>query len=250
MNTLQITNPFGAPVYHEETVASTMDTARSLAAAGAAHGTVITADFQTAGRGRIRGRPWLMDKKINLAFTIILRYNGAEAIPPALTLRAGLALAEAIEDFAPALAGRVLIKWPNDIMLDSKKAAGILTEADGAAVFIGIGVNVAQKQFADELREKAASLSLALQRDICAEERFVLLEIFLGKFYRELKGADWKSRLSGRLYKMGEPVIFAEGAAGCGTEFHGRLAGIGDGGELLIEGEGGARSFVTGELRF
>ncbi|MDR1858843.1 MAG: hypothetical protein LBQ69_05185, partial [Treponema sp.] len=116
MRRLAVPNPFNAPVYHEQAVSSTMDVSRVLAQSGKPHGTVITADYQRAGRGRVRGRSWDSSKD-GLYFTILLRYPRAEDIPPALTLRAGLAVALAIEDFAPALAGTVLVKWPNDIML-------------------------------------------------------------------------------------------------------------------------------------
>ncbi|MDR1574718.1 MAG: biotin--[acetyl-CoA-carboxylase] ligase [Treponema sp.] len=262
MRQLAILNPFDAPVYHEETVSSTMDVSRGLAAEGAPHGTVIAADFQEAGRGR-RERPWNMERG-NIPFTVLLRYGNIEAIPPALTLRTGLAVALAIEELVPGLAGAVTVKWPNDIMIraaldtGAKKAAGILAEAAGGTVHIGIGINVAQREFPLSLRDKATSISLAAGRRIAPEARFTLLETVLSRLYRELEapdekagGADWRGRLEERLYKKGEQVCFIEGAAGSDRIVEGRLAGIGSGGELLItpQGETRARPFVTGELR-
>jgi BirA family biotin operon repressor/biotin-[acetyl-CoA-carboxylase] ligase len=256
MRQLSIYSPFHAPVYHEETVASTMDVSRLLAAQGEPHGTVITADFQQAGRGRVRDRCWNMEKLTSLPFTILLRYPQIESIPAALTLRTGLAAARAIEDFAPALAGKVRIKWPNDIMIDARKAAGILTEAGGGTVFIGIGVNMAQKQFPAALQNKAVSIGLAAGINITSEKRFTLLEKILACLYDEIEpprgaAAGWQSRLERRLYKKGEQVRFAEGAAGSEKITEGRLAGLGPGGELLIvpNGESVTRSFITGELR-
>ena len=251
MKRLSVHNPFNAPVYHEETVGSTMDISRILARNGEPHGTVITADFQTAGRGRSE-RSWNMDKNTNLPFTILLRYLNIEAIPAALTLRAGLAAALGIEDFAPSLSGAVKIKWPNDIMIGSKKAAGILAEAEAGNVHIGIGINVGQKEFTGDLNKKAASISLALGREIAAGERFVLLEKILARLYGELEtaaGKDWRGRIEQRLYKKDEQISFIEGAADSGTVIKGRLAGIGPAGELLLEGESGTRSFITGELQ-
>jgi BirA family biotin operon repressor/biotin-[acetyl-CoA-carboxylase] ligase len=248
---MKIANPFNAPVYHEESVSSTMDISRSLAAQGSPHGTVVAADFQEAGRGRIHGRAWRMEKELSLPFTVLLRYNRIEDIPAALTLRAGLAVSLAIEDFAPVLHGKVQVKWPNDIIIDAKKAAGILCEGDGT-VHVGIGINFAQKEFPAELREKAVSIALAAKSDYTPEQRFVLLEKILSRLYEELQGAeDWKNRLEERLYKIDEQVLFIEGAAESGKEIRGRLTGIGEGGELLItaEGETEARAFVTGELR-
>ena len=264
MRHLAMLNLFNAPVYHEETVSSTMDVSRALAAEGAPHGTVITADFQEAGRGRGRERPWDMERGNNMPFTILLRYGKIEGVPRALTLRTGLAVALAIEDFVPSLAGVVTIKWPNDIMIRAsgkvQKAAGILTEAEGGTVYIGVGINVAQSEFPLPLRDKATSISLAAGRQIAPTARFTLLEKILSRLYGELEApdgkaggasSDWRERLEGRLYKKGETVCFIEGAAGSDRVVEGRLAGIGPGGELLIapQGETQPRPFITGELR-
>ncbi|GHU92892.1 hypothetical protein FACS189479_03050 [Spirochaetia bacterium] len=268
MQQLDLFNPFGAPVYHAATVSSTMDESRLLAEQGLPHGTVISADFQEAGRGRLRSRPWQADRGKNLFFTILLRYPKIEVIPQAITLKTGLAIARAIEDFAPPLAGRVQVKWPNDIMIDSggsaRKIAGILTEGDGKQVFIGIGVNVAQTEFPPELRSRAGSIALALEAVTgtaaasSPEFRFSLLEKILARLYGELEtakaeggSASWRERLTGRLYRRGEQVCFVDGAADSGKEVAGVLAGIGSGGELLIipNGESEAQAFVTGELR-
>jgi len=255
MTRLNIRNPFNAPVYHEETVTSTMDVSRALAVADEKHGAVITADFQEAGRGRGQDRSWQMNRGENLAFTLLLRYPRAEDIPSALTLRIGLAVSLAIEDFAPSLRGSVMVKWPNDILIGEKKTAGILCEADGGNVHAGIGINVAQKEFPEHLREKATSIALAAGMNIAPDDRFLLLEKILARLFSELEttaGADWKGRLKQRLYKNGEQVVFVEGEAGSGREVKGRLAGIGESGELLIvsEGETQPREFVTGELVF
>jgi BirA family biotin operon repressor/biotin-[acetyl-CoA-carboxylase] ligase len=255
MTKLNIRSPFNAPVYHEETVSSTMDVSRALASSGEPHGTVITADFQEAGRGRGQ-RVWQMNRGENLPLTLLLRYPLIEDIPPALTLRAGLAVSLAVEDFVPCLRSRVKVKWPNDIMIDDKKNAGILCEAGGGIVLAGIGVNVAQKEFPDGLREKATSIALSAQEDIEPDARFILLEKILVRLFDELNAprsvTDWKARLEERLYRNGGQVVFIEGEAGSGREVRGRLSGIGEGGELLIlaDGETRPRPFVTGELRF
>ncbi|MDR2049186.1 MAG: biotin--[acetyl-CoA-carboxylase] ligase family protein [Treponema sp.] len=301
---LDIANPFGAPVYYRENLTSTMDAARALVLSGlpefgeppgpsAPHGTVIVAGYQSAGRGRA-GRPWNMGRGESLPLTLILRYPALTAIPQCLTLRAGLALSLAIEDFVeiaapPALpAGRVLVKWPNDIMLiqtdgRGKKAAGILAEAagfsgdSGGTVYLGMGINIAQGEFPPELERKACSIAGTL----CPEEsgagpfraklakgRFILLEKILVRLYDELEGSgpekaqpgtypaaadavkqtSWRERLLQRLYMRGKPVRFFPGAAGSGGAVKGVLAGVGDAGELLIAVDGEDRSFVTGEL--
>lgn len=271
----QIVNPFGVPVYYRDTVTSTMDEARVLAAGGAEHGTVITADYQSSGRGR-SSRAWIMNRGENLSFTVILRYKILEEVPPCLTLKAGLALSFAIEDFAPALRGAVQVKWPNDIMLLQKngrgrKTAGILTEAVGGTVFLGVGINAAQTAFPPELSDKATSISLTLygglddsvfRRKTAAltERRFILLEAVLSRLCEELElsgrepgtkqgpeqGPDtgWRERLETRLYMKGRRIQFIPGApAECiaGKEslpkdrlIRGILQGIGENGEIRI----------------
>ena len=259
MKTLDLKNPFGARIYHEDTVSSTFDIARDLAANGEKHGTVITADFQEAGRGR-HNRSWAAERARNLMFTIMLRFGDISSIPKALTLKTGLAVSLAIEDLAPPLAGQVLVKWPNDVMIYSGKmraafkAAGILTEGDGNNVYIGIGVNVAQKEFPEECRSKAGSI-IQVCPDLDESARFVLLEQILSRLYMEIEtGSEqnetWRNRLSKRLYKKGENVTFVEGTAGSGRLVEGTLSGIGPDGELLIipRGEKTETAFVTGEL--
>jgi len=257
MTSLKIRNPFNAPVYYEETVSSTMDVSRNLARENSPHGSVILADFQEAGRGRKQDRRWEMERGANLSFTILLRFSGIDDIPPSLTLRAGLAVCLAIEDFAPCLQGSCLVKWPNDILIKPirgegyKKAVGILCEADGGNVHLGIGINTAQKEFPSHLRDKAVSVALAADRDISQDERYVLLEKILSRLYSELGAANnWKLRLEQKLYKRNEQVLFIEGAADSGKEIKGRFIGITEIGELLIipDGEMQARPFITGEL--
>jgi len=251
-----------------------MEVSRFLAQNNAPHGTVITADFQEAGRGRTHERRWETENGSALAFTILLRFpnrcgNAAGiAIPSGLTLRAGLAAALAIEDFAPMLSGKTLIKWPNDILLpgsasDGKpsalKAAGILAEAENGNVHIGIGVNVSQKQMPAFLRGKATSISAAAVVDYDSGDRYKLLERILLRLRDEIEnakgeidsGADgWRSRTEARLYKKGGQVCFAKGAADSGDFVTGVLAGIGVEGELLIlpQGETAPLSFTAGEI--
>jgi hypothetical protein len=114
---------------------------------------------------------------------------------------------------------------------------------------------VAQRDFPAFLRDKATSISLAAGRDIAGEARFTLLEKVLIRLRDELEsphsdGVAWRGRIEARLYKKGELVRFAEGAAESNSIVEGRLMGIGPGGELLIapQGENGTRSFLAGEL--
>jgi BirA family biotin operon repressor/biotin-[acetyl-CoA-carboxylase] ligase len=259
---LDIHNPFNAPVYHEEIVDSTMEVSLFLVQNNAGHGAVITADFQEKGRGRIPGRHWEMERGSALAFTILLRFPDKYgfAIPKGLTLRVGLAAALAIEDFAPILTGKALIKWPNDILLPSLsnkpsylKAAGILAEADSDSARIGIGVNISQKQMPDFLRGKATSISLASGEEYNAGDRYKLLEKILSRLHDEIEttaSGHWRERVEARLYKKGEHICFAKGAADSGELVTGTLVGIGPEGELLIipPGETEPLAFTAGEI--
>jgi BirA family biotin operon repressor/biotin-[acetyl-CoA-carboxylase] ligase len=252
-----------------------MDISREHASKGESTGSVVVADFQEAGRGRGCDRSWEMEEQQGLSFTLLLRFPRIEDIPPALTLRVGLAVSCAVEEFSPTLKEKVFVKWPNDIIIDSRKIAGILCEADGGNVHVGIGINVAQKQFPQGLVQKATSIALAAGTDIMPDARFCLLEKILTQLYRELNStswqpacwqpvswqpACWQRRLEQRLYKKGEQVVFIPGIVGnsvadndvAGNEaVHGILTGIGSGGELLItpDGEPNPRPFITGELK-
>ena len=287
MNTLSVNNPFGAPVYFKETVTSTMDEARLLV--NEPSGTVIAADEQSTGRGRA-GRPWKTGKGKSLSFTVILHYGTIPAIPPCLTLKAGLAVSCAIEDFieefaafvlgaqkpTPAgkvsLCGKILVKWPNDVMLPGRdglgrKAAGILTEAEDGTVYIGIGVNIAQKSFPPELAVKACSIAQALPElppwnnegaASLAERRFTLLEMILSRLYKELETpdcvSDWRKRLEEKLYMKGQKVSFIPGLpeelAGKSSIIAGTLQGVEEnGGICIVQDSGDVFSCMNGELK-
>jgi BirA family biotin operon repressor/biotin-[acetyl-CoA-carboxylase] ligase len=254
MDFLSILNPWKAPIYYHETLSSTMDESRRLAAGGEPHGTVVIADYQEAGRGRT-GRLWNADRGKNLFFTVILRYPDIPSFPRALTLRTGLAVSLAVEDFAPILQGAVLVKWPNDIMIDSRKTAGILTETDGKTVYIGIGVNAAQTVFPGDISAKAGSILLALRARKFPDfglDRAALLERILARLHGELASAGpWRERLEERLYMRDRRVSFIPGGADSGRRVEGVLSGIGTEGELLIipEGKTASEAYVTGELR-
>ena len=148
---------FGHPHRHYRSTDSTNSRARELAAAGAPHGTVVTAAEQTAGRGR-QGRSWTAPPGKALLYSAILR--PLEERHATLPLAVPLAVCEAAEDLRPDLGCKV--KWPNDVFAEDRKLAGILIEArphDGWAV-IGVGMNlsISRDEFPPELRDRAISL--------------------------------------------------------------------------------------------
>ena len=135
----------GEPREHHETIGSTNARARKLADKGATHGTLVTADEQTKGRGR-QGRTWVTPPGVAIAASLVLR-----EFDDLLPLRAGLAVADVAGPDA-------LVKWPNDVWLDGRKVAGILAESKASEwAVLGIGVNVAVDVAA--LPEEAAEVA-------------------------------------------------------------------------------------------
>lgn len=153
----------GQPARHLDAVGSTMTEAAAWAADGAPHGALVTARTQTAGRGR-HGRAWLDAPGDSLLLSLVLR-PGTLGLPTErlglIALAAGLALAEAVR----ALGADAVVKWPNDVVVDGRKLAGVLAEArsgaGGIAVVLGVGLNVAQTGFPPEVADRATSLRLA-----------------------------------------------------------------------------------------
>ncbi len=126
-------------VRHYESLGSTNDEARRLADAGAAHGTVVAAREQTAGRGRV-GRSWVSPPG-NLYLSVLLRLDLPPARRAELSFVAALAVFDLVDAVLPG--SRVMLKWPNDVLVEDAKISGILVEQADAATIVGIGVNVA-----------------------------------------------------------------------------------------------------------
>ncbi len=201
----------GFPRAHFRRVDSTNERARALASGGAPHGALVTADEQTAGRGR-QGRTWLAPPGSALLCSLVLRD------PPALLpLAAGVAVAEAV---GPA----ARLKWPNDVLVNGAKVAGILVEGrpqEGWAV-LGIGINVAldTAQLPPEVRERAGSLGLS------SAEREPVLQRVLAALERWIAAPDEEMLDAfGRLDALrGRHVSWAGGAGeGAGIDGRGRL---------------------------
>jgi len=149
----------GWRIHHYAEVGSTQEVAEQLALDGAAHGSVVIAESQTAGHGRL-GREWFSPPGVNLHATVILRPEMAPADVPVLGLVAGVAMAEAVESVAPGLPG---LKWPNDLWLRGKKAGGIIAQllaGTAPCVLLGFGLNLNlnARQVPQELREIATSV--------------------------------------------------------------------------------------------
>ncbi|MDR2602482.1 MAG: biotin--[acetyl-CoA-carboxylase] ligase [Spirochaetaceae bacterium] len=242
-------NIFNAPIHHIKICGSSMDEARLLVKErGAETGTVIITDFQKNGRGRKPSRVWEAEEGLSLLCTIIMRYKDFYDMPKALPLQTGMCVLKAVVKTAPSLRGKTFVKWPNDVMVNGKKAAGILCETDGSYCLIGIGVNVAQKTFPVK---NAASLLTESADEINSESRFILLEHILEHIFYDIKrGDDWIEELNKNLYMKENYISFMKGEADSGKIVRGILKGVGENGELVVfcEDENKIKKFVSGEI--
>ena len=127
-------------------------------------GDVFTADYQTAGRGRLDHR-WLSRPGANLMMSAVV---GVEGLDPAhvatLPLVAGLSVVEAVASLLGDASPPAALKWPNDVLVGGRKIAGILCERNGDAVVVGIGVNVGEREFPSEIAARATSFAALVRR--------------------------------------------------------------------------------------
>lgn len=236
-------------IVHRTTIDSTNRLAAELARGGAAEGTTVVAEQQTAGRGRL-GRTWVSPASVNLYASIVLKPRIPPLEVPRLTLVAGLAVAEAIRDSGPF---DPRIKWPNDVLLDGRKVAGILTELEAEAdrvrfVIVGIGVNLnAMKgDFPPELRTKATSLALASGAPV---DRAA----FAGRLLTRLEAA-YAAFLDGGFAALRHRYEELHGLVGLAVTIDGTpplagtVRGVDDGGALLVESAGAIERVVSGEV--
>ncbi|CAB4878628.1 MAG: biotin--[acetyl-CoA-carboxylase] ligase [Actinobacteria bacterium] len=222
--------PLGLPRVHHREINSTNDAARALAAAGAPHGTLVTAQAQSEGRGR-QGRVWSAVTGSSLICTVILRD------PPALLpLAAGVAVAETLAEFGHD----AQLKWPNDVLIEERKVAGILAEgrpSEGwAIVGIGLNVAVALTDLPEELQLTAATMGLG------ADDVEPVLDTLLRKLSLGLQQSDTEllAAFNERDVLLGRQVKWSGGVGiGAGIDGTGRLIVTGDDGirHLLDAGE-------------
>jgi len=226
-----------------ESLPSTNTELARLASEGAAEGLAILADEQTAGRGRLQ-RAWSSPKGAGLYFSLLLR----PAIPqdqwPLITFVAALAVGDALREAAGV---ETDIKWPNDLLSGERKICGILAEAIdtplGRSVILGIGINLTQRAFPEELADVATSVAEASGRQPDRETILAALLRALSRWYsllhepagREKIVAAWTSRSS---YAKGRLVQVSNG----NEVWQGTTCGIEDDGALRLD-------TATGEIK-
>jgi len=229
---------------------STMSEASSLAAAGAASGTVVGAEEQTAGQGRL-GRSWHSEPGSGLYVSVILRHQFTPANLPVVTLALGLAVSNAIFQATDLACD---LRWPNDVLIPSKKSegkcAGTLSQLEGSAIIAGIGINVNHSRLPVELGAIATSLRIASGR-IHSRERLLLKLLPNIDRYCALLERDGRepilemfsrasSYVSGRRVRVDQE----------GSTLRGTTAGLNDSGFLMLRDDGGRdHQIVAGGVR-
>jgi BirA family biotin operon repressor/biotin-[acetyl-CoA-carboxylase] ligase len=235
-------------VYVFPTVTSTNDVAKKLAAEGLP--ALVAAETQTRGRGRF-SREWLSPAG-GLWFSMLLFPD----LPPEriglITLAAGLAVAQAVEERAGL---KPDLLWPNDVMLNGKKVCGILCEGKGKAVISGIGLNLNQTSFPTELPD-ATSLFLLTRAN---HDRFEMMLAICEGFYHRLDELKTGStlpligELKSRMPMLGRPVTVETSWVGLGSlaprQVLGTALDLNENGELLVQTRDGAtRTFSAGKV--
>jgi BirA family transcriptional regulator, biotin operon repressor / biotin---[acetyl-CoA-carboxylase] ligase len=228
-------------VRHYDSIGSTNDEAQRLAAAGVPHGTVVHADEQTAGRGRL-SRRWLSPPG-NLYLSIVLRPD----IPTARTIEIGFLAALAVADAVDALLPRQVratLKWPNDVLANDGKIAGILVEQADGALVLGIGLDVLQAPSGVSHKVSTivgcgglATVDGARDRVLSALANW--LEIWHQDGFAPIRTA-WLARA----HPVGSSLNVRQG-----DQFvSGRFAGIDTDGALLLDTPQGRQRIVAGDV--
>lgn len=240
----------GRRVYRYQSVDSTQNLAADLGRRDEAEGAVVVAEEQTGGRGR-RGRTWFSPSGGGLWFSVLLRPRLDPSLVPLVTLSAGVALARAVRDVTGLDA---VIKWPNDLLLGTRKFGGVLAEAVGASIEerflvlgVGLNVNVAGVCFPPELRDAVTSLSIVSGKALAPAPLFERALGELDHQYRRLLDEgfagirqDWL-HLAGNM--GGEVRVNVAGG-----NIVGRAVDLADDGCLVLELPGGDRtSLLAGE---
>jgi BirA family biotin operon repressor/biotin-[acetyl-CoA-carboxylase] ligase len=243
------THDLGQVLHWFAEVGSTNDVAKQLAEEGAAHGEVVVAETQTAGRGR-RGRPWSSPPGRSVAFSAVLRPELPPMRAPELTLLASVAVCQAIRQAGVAAA----IKWPNDVLSRGRKLAGILTEMAAEPdqvqwVVLGIGVNVNTRpeDFPPDVRDIATSILIergeAVPRALFTAALLTGLEEWLDRHASEGFGPvrdAWRAMSD----TLGREVRVRGGA----DDVIGIAEDLDAAGALLVRGEHGLERVVTGDV--
>jgi BirA family biotin operon repressor/biotin-[acetyl-CoA-carboxylase] ligase len=223
-----------------DTIDSTMHEAARLAARGAASGTMVGAEEQTAGLGR-HGHSWHSEREAGLYLSLVLRLPLPLDSLPLVTLTLGLAAAEAISQVCGIACD---LRWPNDVLTGGKKCAGILVQFEQPAVVAGIGINVNHAGFPEDIAALATSLHIASGRTQSREDLLVRLLESIDAHCRILteqgKEAILQSFTYASSFVSGRRVIVEQS----GEALEGITEGLNDSGFLLLRRRDGKQSVI------
>lgn len=244
------TRELGGVIHHHESLGSTNDEAARLAKAGTSTGTVVVADRQTAGRGR-RGRNWISPPRANLLLSVILRPRLPPQRAPELVSVVAVAGASALRELGvPAT-----IKWPNDLLVEGRKLAGILLDlsADAKGIHyvvagIGINLNAKEEDLPEELRPVATSARQVVGAPIPRAKAAALLLNHLERWLDRFEAAGFapiRERYRELSSVLGQPVRLLEQD----RVVEGVAEDIDEGGALLVRlTDGSSERFLSGDL--
>lgn len=245
------TNWLGQKIIYYREIESTQKEAHELAKRHFAHGTVVIAERQTNGKGRL-GRSWHSEKGKGLWFSIILRPNFGYQQAPLITLYSSIMIIRALEELYQI---KLNIKWPNDIYYNGKKIAGILTELHGEQdkidyLIIGIGINTHTDQYPLEIKDKAASLESIIEESPSRVQILVkLLEEFEGNYktFNNTAFDSFYGEYNSALLWKGKRVTIRNLA----NIYNGYLVGIDRNGYLLINTDEDKNvKVISGDIEF
>lgn len=250
-----MTRRFGQPAYHYGRIDTTMRVAAEKARSGCPEGTVVTADLQTAGRGR-HGRAWHSEQGQGLYLSVVLRPNCSPDSAPLLTLVAGLGVKDALERTAGVQCD---IRWPNDILIRERKCCGILVEMEAGRgivdhVIVGIGVNLNHLEFPADIGEIATSLRLETGTDWTRDSVLGPLLDCLQSCYDLLASSGpapiVEAYQQASSYARGRRVLIEGLPAGSTGPTRGVTAGLTPAGLLLLErDDGSVAPVLAGSVR-
>ena len=231
-------------IHRFEAVTSTNDVAARLALQGAPEGVVVTADLQTAGRGRF-GRAWASPPGAGVYASVVFRPT--REVAPLLTIAAGVAIADGVQA-ATGLAAE--LKWPNDLYVGARKLAGILAEAADAAVVLGFGINVLPAAYPADVSARATSIEAELGRRV--DRELVLSECLsaLASRYAALQRGEqaaviaaWRRRGAARFGRRVEWDRTSGPGRGIAQDIDAQ-------GALLVTTDTGIERVISGEVRW
>ena len=242
---------FGHPRFDFDRVESTMTEASLCAEAGTEEGTIVIADHQTEGRGRL-GRSWISEPGMGLYFSLVLRPSTSPGRSAVLTLAMGLGVARGL---AKASGSVFDIRWPNDVLLNGKKCCGILVETVADAelfryAVVGVGINVNQQNMPEEIAVNATSLRAdvghTFDKEAVLDAVLCSLEFYYALFCEQGAVAIIEAFSKASSYVSGKSVrVDAPGG-----DIYGVTAGLDDSGALLLsKGNGSIEPILAGSVR-